>query len=62
MTGGNNKLSPNCMDQIDFLIIDEACQTIEPCCLVPLGWNPSVVILVGDHKQLPATTFSENAS
>jgi len=48
-------------DQVKYLIIDEACQSIEPMCLVPMVWNPDVVILVGDHRQLPATTFSPNA-
>jgi len=28
---------------------------------MPLQWNPAKVILVGDPKQLQATTFSVNA-
>lgn len=28
---------------------------------MPLTWNPRRVILVGDHRQLPATTVSNNA-
>jgi superfamily I DNA and/or RNA helicase len=41
--------------------VDEACQAIEPSCLIPLSLSPRRVILVGDQNQLPATTFSENA-
>ena len=47
-------------DKVEYLIIDEACQCIEPSTLIPLELGPKRVILVGDVKQLPATTFSEN--
>ena len=60
-TGGNNRLRDSCKDKISYLIVDEACQCIEPSCLIPFTWDPAKVILVGDHKQLPATTFSENS-
>jgi len=46
---------------IDYLIVDEACQAIEPSCLIPFSLNPKRIILVGDQNQLPATTFSENS-
>mmetsp|Transcript_1814 Transcript_1814/g.2603 ORF Transcript_1814/g.2603 Transcript_1814/m.2603 type:complete len:85 (+) Transcript_1814:2703-2957(+) len=46
---------------IDYLIIDEACQAIEPSCLIPFNLEPKRVILVGDQNQLPATTYSDNA-
>ena len=49
-------------DKFDYLIIDEACQCIEPSTLIPFELGPKRVILVGDQKQLPATTFSDNAS
>ena len=48
-------------NSVDYLIVDEACQAIEPACLIPFNLNPKRVILVGDQKQLPATTFSDNA-
>lgn len=48
-------------DKFEYLIIDEACQCIEPSTLIPFSLNPHRVIMVGDQKQLPATTFSENA-
>lgn len=28
---------------------------------MPFIWNPKRAIIVGDHMQLPATTFSRNA-
>lgn len=48
-------------NQVDYLIVDEACQATELSCLIPFELNPKRVILVGDQNQLPATTFSENA-
>ena len=48
-------------NSVDYLIVDEACQAIEPSCLIPFDLGPKRVILVGDQNQLPATTFSENA-
>jgi senataxin len=47
---------------IDYLIIDEACQCIEPSTLIPFNLRPRRIILVGDHNQLPATTFSSNSN
>ncbi len=40
--------------------MDEACQCSELAALAPLVLNPKRVVLVGDHKQLPATIFSDN--
>ena len=36
-------------------IIDEAGQCVEPEALIPLQYNMNKLVLVGDHKQLPAT-------
>lgn len=47
--------------EVDCLIVDEACQATEPATLIPFALEPKRAILVGDHKQLPATTISENA-
>ena len=33
---------------VDYLIVDEACQAIEPSCLIPFELSPKRVILVGD--------------
>jgi senataxin len=49
-------------DTFDYLIVDEACQCIEPSTLIPFELGPKRVILVGDQNQLPATTFSENSN
>ena len=49
-------------DLFDYLIIDEACQCIEPSTLIPFQLGPKRVILVGDQNQLPATTFSDNSN
>ena len=46
---------------VDYLIVDEACQAVEPSCLIPFELAPKRAILVGDQNQLPATTFSENS-
>jgi len=47
--------------KVEYLVIDEACQAVELSTLIPLDLNPGRVILVGDQRQLPATTFSENS-
>jgi superfamily I DNA and/or RNA helicase len=47
--------------RFDLLVIDEACQSTEPGCWVPLGWADRVV-LAGDHCQLPPTVVSVEAA
>jgi senataxin len=37
-------------DQVDYLIVDEACQCIEPASLIPFELGPNRVILVGDQN------------
>ena len=44
----------------DLVLIDEAGQSTEPSCLIPIS-KAKKVILVGDHKQLPPTILSEDA-
>eukprot|EP00347_Sterkiella_histriomuscorum_P002715 403367086 len=46
---------------IEYLIVDEACQCVELTNLIPFEHEPKKVILVGDQQQLPATTFSDNS-
>ena len=46
---------------VEFLIVDEACQAVELANLIPFEHRPQRAILVGDQQQLPATTFSDNA-
>ena len=47
--------------RFETVIIDEASQCIELSTLIPLQMGCSRLILVGDHKQLPATVFSRSA-
>jgi superfamily I DNA and/or RNA helicase len=47
--------------RFDLLVIDEACQTTEPGCWVPL-LRCRRVVLAGDHCQLPPTVVSQEAA
>lgn len=44
----------------DLLIVDEACQTTEPGCWIPL-LRSTRLVLAGDHCQLPPTVLSQEA-
>jgi senataxin len=48
--------------RFDVVIIDEAAQAIEPSALIPLKYNPKVLIMVGDACQLRATVISREAT
>lgn len=45
----------------DTVVIDEACQAVEPACWIPLA-RAKRVILAGDHCQLPPTILSQVAA
>ncbi len=45
----------------DLAIVDEACQSTEPGCWVPLLCSDKIV-LAGDHQQLPPTVLSSEAA
>jgi len=47
--------------RFDLGVIDEACQSTEPGCWIPLQWCNRVV-LAGDHCQLPPTVVSLEAA
>ena len=47
--------------RFDAVIVDEACQAVEPSALIPFKYNPRTVVLVGDPMQLPAVVFSQAA-
>jgi superfamily I DNA and/or RNA helicase len=47
--------------RFDLGVIDEACQSTEPGCWIPLQWCRRVV-LAGDHCQLPPTVVSQEAA
>lgn len=44
---------------IECIIIDEAAQCTEPSNIIPLRFKANKLILIGDPKQLPATTFND---
>jgi ATP-dependent RNA/DNA helicase IGHMBP2 len=47
--------------RFDLAVIDEACQSIEPGCWIPL-LRCDRVVLAGDHCQLPPTVISPEAA
>ena len=47
--------------KFETVVIDEASQSIELSTLIPLQLGCCRLVLVGDHKQLPATVFSRIA-
>ncbi|EER13527.1 conserved hypothetical protein [Perkinsus marinus ATCC 50983] len=51
------------LDSVDFesVIIDECTQATEPASLVPLARGAKRCVLLGDHKQLPATVHCNTA-
>ena len=44
------------------VICDEAAQCVEVSTLIPLRHGATQCVMVGDHKQLSATTFSRSAA
>lgn len=48
-------------EKFDTLIFDEAGQTLEPMCWIPMQ-KVKKVVLAGDHLQLPPTVKSEDAA
>src|SRR5262249_32912979 len=47
--------------RFDLLVLDEACQSTEPGCWIPL-LRCDRVVLAGDHCQLPPTILSPEAA
>lgn len=47
--------------EFDVVVIDEATQTTEPSCLIPMI-KAEKVIMAGDHKQLPPTIKNQEAA
>lgn len=45
----------------DMVVIDEACQSTEPGCWIPL-LRADRIVLAGDHQQLPPTVLSDEAA
>lgn len=59
LTGLDDELLGNL--QFDLAVIDEAAQTTEPACWIPL-LRAKRLVLAGDHCQLPPTILSPEAS
>jgi TPR repeat protein/DNA polymerase III delta prime subunit len=57
ITSGRDSL--NEMSPIDYLLVDEAAQSVEAATMIPMRFQPQKVLLVGDTQQLPATVISE---
>ncbi len=55
-----NTQASNLDFSFDFVLIDEAGQSTEPSCLIPIS-KANKAVLVGDHKQLPPTIISQDA-
>lgn len=47
--------------RFEWVVIDEACQTTEPACWIPLT-RANRILLAGDHCQLPPTVVSKDAA
>ncbi|RKP00761.1 hypothetical protein CXG81DRAFT_1694, partial [Caulochytrium protostelioides] len=58
-SGHDNQLSRDL--SFSAVIIDEACQSVEPSTLIPLRLKMKKCILVGDPHQLPPTILSDKA-
>jgi ATP-dependent RNA/DNA helicase IGHMBP2 len=58
LTGLNDRLLGE--RRFDLVVVDEACQSVEPACWIPMQRGDRV-IFAGDHCQLPATIISQKA-
>lgn len=58
LTGLNDRIIRD--REYDLVVIDEACQSVEPACWIPLK-RSGRVIFAGDHCQLPPTIISPEA-
>ncbi len=47
--------------RFDLVVIDEACQSTEPGCWIPI-LRAERIVLAGDHRQLPPTILSPQAA
>ena len=62
LSGAGSKELQDLQHKFDFVIIDEACQSVEPSTLIPFQYGAKHVVLVGDPCQLAPTTFARNSS
>lgn len=62
LSGAASKEIQDLNQHFEYVIVDEACQSIELSTLIPLQYGAKHVVLVGDPMQLPATTFAQGSS
>lgn len=62
LAGAGGKSLEKYANAIDFVIVDEACQSSEPTSLIPLQKRTRLLVLVGDPMQLPAAVVSQSAA
>ncbi|KAJ2590427.1 DEAD-box type RNA helicase, partial [Coemansia sp. RSA 1722] len=62
LSGSGHEMLTSLGCTFDTVIIDEAAQSIELSCLIPLKYDCKRCILVGDPQQLPPTVLSQTAS
>ncbi|KAJ2816813.1 DEAD-box type RNA helicase, partial [Coemansia furcata] len=62
LSGSGHELLTSLGCTFDTVIIDEAAQSVELSCLIPLKYGCERCILVGDPNQLPPTVLSQTAA
>ncbi|PIA18842.1 P-loop containing nucleoside triphosphate hydrolase protein, partial [Coemansia reversa NRRL 1564] len=62
LSGSGHDMLTSLKCAFDTVIIDEAAQSIELSCLIPLKYECNRCVLVGDPLQLPPTVFSQSAT
>lgn len=62
LSGSGHDLLTSLNCTFDTVIIDEAAQSVELSCLIPLKYGCERCILVGDPNQLPPTVLSQKAT
>ncbi|KAJ2065499.1 DEAD-box type RNA helicase [Coemansia sp. S146] len=62
LSGSGHELLTSLGCTFDTVIIDEAAQSVELSCLIPLKYGCERCILVGDPNQLPPTVLSQAAA
>ena len=62
LSGAGSKEIKEINHSFDYIIIDEAGQSVELSSLIPFQYGCRAAIMVGDPKQLPATTFNANSA
>ncbi|KAJ1815437.1 DEAD-box type RNA helicase, partial [Coemansia sp. RSA 2598] len=62
LSGSGHELLTSLRCTFETVIIDEAAQSIELSCLIPLKYGCERCILVGDPNQLPPTVLSQTAA